>query len=103
MNDKRLPNTLKILSEVDAGLARAEAALEEAVAPVGTVHPKGTLFLQLGSGTASDPITHEETYHFGVDAATLTPILRSSKTGKVFTLSWREIVTLAEAAGVDSP
>jgi hypothetical protein len=63
----------------------------------GTIHPKKTMFLRQDCGKAKgDKVEYELTA-----AMTGEPIVRSSLTGKFFTLSWENIIDLAIEAGID--
>lgn len=67
---------------------------------IGTIHPKTKLFMRESVGNAQDDekgITYELNTNFGNGI----PIVRSSKTGKHFTLSWEDIIDLAVKAGID--
>ncbi len=64
---------------------------------LGKVHPRRTLFLREHVGEAANGTLKYE-------LATLpgrSPYVRSKKTGKCFTLSWHDILTLAVQAGID--
>lgn len=70
------------------------------VEQLGKIHPSKTLFLRETVGEATDNKTgvkYEMTNGVGGGG----PIVRSSKTGKWFTLSWSEIINLAKKAGID--
>lgn len=69
----------------------------------GKLHEPGTLFLRLGAGTATDPVTGEELYFFGVEAATFVPLVTCIKSRRTFSLSWEDLIKLAKMAGVDRP
>lgn len=65
---------------------------------IGTVHPAKSLFLRkdIGDIRLNNKIVYE------MSAGVMgTPILHSIKTGKWFTISWTEIIELAERAGID--
>lgn len=67
----------------------------------GEIHPPRTLFLRqnVGTLTGDDGSQFEATVNMG----DLTPILKSEKTGKWFTLSWQDIVEMGIEAGIDEP
>lgn len=66
---------------------------------IGRIDRPGALFMREGRGKATDEaagITYELNCHMGGN-----PCVRSSKTGKWFTLSWQDVLTLARDAGID--
>lgn len=68
----------------------------------GTIYPKETIFFREAAGTCvstDDVVEYELTTAIGAGS----PIVRSSKTGKWFTLCWDEIVKMAVDAGIDIP
>jgi hypothetical protein len=65
---------------------------------IGEILPAKSLILRQAAGTAkADGVTYELTTHAG----TCQPIVCSSRTGKYFTLSWGDIIHLAQEAGID--
>jgi len=69
--------------------------------PVGDLHDKDTLFLGIYAGRVGNGEGGEELYLLTVQASGYAPIVRSAKSGRSFTLSWRQIIALAEAAGIN--
>lgn len=65
----------------------------------GKIHPKKTMFLRVEVGTATDK--NKNTYVLSTNAKDNCPIVCCTKTGKWFTLSWKDIVNLARDAGID--
>ena len=68
--------------------------------PIGTLHPKDTMFLREHVGEAND-INGDELYVMSVILATREPVVCSATTGKWFTLTWQQIIELAQKAGID--
>lgn len=68
----------------------------------GKLYDGNTLFLRLDVGKAAHKDTNETAYEFSVNVAGYHPIIRSAKTGKWFTLSWDDILKLAQEAGIDA-
>lgn len=66
---------------------------------IGTIHPPKTMFLHMSLGTATD--SEGNTYELSTHPSGF-PIVRSRKTGKWFTLSWPDILDLADRAGIDA-
>lgn len=68
---------------------------------LGTIHEKGTMFFRKAAGTVEREgvVEYEVTTAIGSGC----PIVRSSKTGKWYTLQWDEIVQMAVDAGIDNP
>ncbi len=66
---------------------------------VGRIYPSLSLFFREGAGNATHPDGTE--YELSTNMGGRCPIIRSSKTGKWFTLSWEDILALAIAAGID--
>ena len=63
----------------------------------GKIHPSTTLFMTVHVGEA-------DRGEFKYDMSTgmsMSPIIRSTLTGKFFTLSWQDVLNLAVAAGID--
>ena len=66
---------------------------------LGTIDSPGAMFLREAHGTAKNPssgVIYELNCHLSG-----SPVVRSSKTGKWFTLSWNDILHLAHEAGID--
>ncbi len=68
---------------------------------IGTIHDPKTLFLRLTVGTATSSADVKLKYEMSINMADNRPIVLSEKTGKWFTLSWTDIITLAVEAGID--
>ena len=67
--------------------------------PCGTLYEKGgPMFLRNSGGTASD--SEGPVYEFSTNVSGGHPILRHLRTGRTFTLSWQDIIELAEANGI---
>ena len=66
----------------------------------GTVHPPDTMFLREHVGEARDSEGTEK-YLMAVSLGDKTPILTSKTTGKIFTVTWHQIMDLAVRAGID--
>jgi hypothetical protein len=65
---------------------------------IGRVYPKGSMFLRTHVGTAEDG---KRKYEMATNMNG-TPIIESKQTGKWFSLSWQDILNLAEKAGIDA-
>lgn len=66
---------------------------------IGLIYPKDTLFLVQHIGEAGEPNKPEYTLYIGgMNAA---PFIQSTKTGRIFTISWNDLVKIAKDAGVD--
>jgi len=66
---------------------------------IGFIHSKGSLFLRENVGTAD---TDEgPAYEMSLHVGSREPILQSVKTGKQFTLTWKQLLELAVKAGID--
>lgn len=65
---------------------------------VGTIHNKDSLFLRIDGGTADSPQTGK--FELAVNMGSSTPIIRSERTGKWFSLSWEDIIRLGIDAGI---
>lgn len=77
--------------------ARAELTSSAGLG-IGRVYPKGSMFLRTHFGTAEDG---ERKYEMATNMNG-TPIIESKQTGKWFSLSWQDILNLAEKAGIDA-
>jgi hypothetical protein len=65
----------------------------------GTIYPAGEMILRVAVGQATDPgsgVEYEMT-----TAVDMSPLIKSSKTGKTFRLIWKEIINMAIEAGID--
>jgi hypothetical protein len=67
---------------------------------VGIVSGKDTLYLRMEAGTATGDGAK---YELSVNMGGLNPIIHSSKTGKWWTITWPDLMKLAQAAGIDEP
>lgn len=67
---------------------------------IGELHDPKTMFFRVAVGNAKS--SAGEGYEFTVNAGDYAPIIRSNQTGKWFTLSWEDIVSLAIAKGIDN-
>ena len=65
---------------------------------IGRVYPKGSMFLRTHVGEADDG---KRKYEMATNMNG-TPIIESKQTGKWFSLSWQDILNLAEKAGIDA-
>ena len=65
---------------------------------VGTIHKKDTMFLRLDSGSAQ--AEDGKRYELSVSMGN-APIIRSKHSGRWWSISWHELLTLAIEAGVD--
>lgn len=65
---------------------------------LGQCFPKKVMFLRKDCGTATEGT--DKKYEMNT-LMTGEPLIRSSKTGKFFLLSWRDIINLAELCGID--
>ena len=66
----------------------------------GIVTSKQTLFLRQHVGTANDDEQSIE-YEMSTNVGNGQPIIRSSKSGRFWTVGWQELVRAAVAAGID--
>ena len=64
---------------------------------IGRVNPKGSMFLRNHVGEAANG---KRKYEMATNMNG-TPIIESKQTGKWFSLSWQDILTLAIKAGID--
>lgn len=63
----------------------------------GTIHPARSMFLRVAIGTAqADDLSYELTTSVGS-----LPMIRSTKTGKIWLIGWEELIGLAIDAGID--
>lgn len=68
------------------------------ITAVGSIHERDSLFLRVACGEAKAPgVVYE--LNTNVDG---TPLIRSSKTGKWFSVPWRDLLRLAVDAGIDA-
>lgn len=65
----------------------------------GKVYPKGTLFLSIEAGFAGNG---ERNYQLLTSGSSGVPMIESEQTGKAWSISWKELLDLAIAAGIDS-
>lgn len=77
---------------------KAEIEKEEIV---GKILPSKSLILrhQVGEAEGTNGLSYEMT----AAVNDLSPIVRSAKTKKWYTLSWKDIINLAVGAGIDEP
>jgi hypothetical protein len=66
---------------------------------IGKLHPPKTMFLRVEVGKADLPTG--DSFEMTVNAGNYAPIVRSKQTGRSFTLSWSDIVSLAITKGID--
>lgn len=66
---------------------------------VGKVYPKGTLFLSIEAGSAGKG---ERSYKLLTSGSSGVPMIESKQTGKAWSISWKELLDFAIAAGIDS-
>lgn len=66
---------------------------------VGKVYPKGTLFLSIDAGSAAN---EERSYQLLTSGSSGAPMIESKQTGKTWSISWKELLDFAIAAGIDS-
>ena len=64
----------------------------------GTLHSKGTLLFRIDAGTATS--SDGTTYELAIDARSC-PIIRSTMSGRFWSIGWDELLKLATAAGID--
>ena len=65
---------------------------------IGKVYPAKSMFFRTHVGTADDG---ERKFEMAT-SMNGAPILQSAKTGKWFLLSWEDIISLADKAGIDA-
>lgn len=65
---------------------------------VGKLHDAKAMFLRMAAGTAKDDNGVEYELSYNMDG---TPIIRSGKSGKWWTLGWKKMLELAFADGID--
>ena len=61
---------------------------------------KDKLLMRVHVGEAKDEENGIE-YHLSTSLATSTPMVSSSKTGRIFTISWGDILEMAIQAGIN--
>lgn len=81
-------------------IGKQVASIEPRPTRIGTIHPPRSMFLHEGIGGATDG---ENKLAISVSFTSKTPLIRSETTGKWFSLSWQEILTLAVEAGIHEP
>ena len=86
-------NTQNTNNEVLNGESDSTAGLG-----IGKIYPAKSMFFRNHVGTADDG----ERKYTMTTSMNGTPILQSEKTGKWFLLSWEDIISLAEKAGIDA-
>ena len=64
---------------------------------VGKVYPKGTLFLSIEAGSAGNG---ERSYQLLTSWSSGVPMMESKQTGKAWSISWKELLDFAIAAGI---
>lgn len=67
----------------------------------GKILPKDTMLMRLHTGTATQGPA--QSYDMSVNVGNNCPIVESKQTGKWFTLSWADIISMAQKAGIDTP
>ena len=65
----------------------------------GTIFPESSMFLRKAVGTAESQ--GGQKYELTTSVPRGSPIVRSEKTGKYWTISWDELITLARTSGID--
>lgn len=63
------------------------------------IHDKDTLFFRVDCGAAADDETGD-VFELATGVGTGAPIVRCVRTGKWFTLSWDDILLMADKAGI---
>ena len=76
----------------------ASSGASDSTPVLGVLNAKSTMIFHQQAGTAEGA---DVTYTL-INALSGEPLVRSSKTGKEFRLSWQDIVTLAIRAGIDT-
>lgn len=76
----------------------ALAGVSDSTQLLGVLNAKSTMIFHERAGTAEDGDT---TYTL-INSMTGEPLVRSSKTGKEFYLPWKDILTLAIRAGINT-
>jgi len=66
----------------------------------GEIHGEETYFLRVYVNDWND-LDIEQGYEITTLNDDSTPIVKSKKTGKFFTLSWADIINMAKEAGID--
>lgn len=84
------------------GAANLLLKIKEEKLVVGNIHLKKDkpMFLRQGVGSFGDK--NDPDFEIDVNMSGFTPIITSTKTGKVWTINWHQLLSLAIAAGVDS-
>lgn len=70
--------------------------------PVGKILPARTMILRADAGEAKDA-TGAIRYEMSTDICSGTPLIRCVTTGRWWTINWADLISLAEAAGIDTP
>ena len=65
----------------------------------GTIHKPMSMFLRVYVGTAS--AKGKVVYEFSNSVNNSAPLIESTKTGKWWSISWNELIELAQEAGID--
>lgn len=65
----------------------------------GKIYPKGALFLSVAIGSAGN---EERGYELLTSGSSGAPMIESNQTGKTWSISWKELLDFAIAAGIDS-
>lgn len=63
----------------------------------GKIYPPGALMLRFAQGTATSAEDGVFELSTGVDGS---PLIRSEKTGKFWSISWQELLGMADEAGI---
>lgn len=86
------------MSAVHREWKNGQAAAAAAPQPVGQIDAPGSFFMReaRGDAKAADGTVYELNTHLSG-----APLVRSSKTGKFFSLSWQDVLRLAIEAGID--
>ncbi len=74
--------------------------LQQESKKIGQIHPKHTMFLCEIVGSAKNESTGNE-YEVLLNS-NMSPMVDSKKTGKRFTIDWKQIIDLAIEAGIDN-
>ncbi len=83
-------------------MSEENAQTTEDPAPfIGRIIPAKAMILRHNVGTATGEDGTE--YEMTTSVTDRSPLVKSSKTGKTFSLSWNDIINLAVQAGVDTP
>lgn len=66
----------------------------------GEVKPQGTMIMRVAVGDAEDDRGNK--YELATVISDSSPLVRSHVTGKIFHLSWCDIIEMAVQAGIDA-